>query len=485
MSAVKAPPVKVPRSYGKARTPRISGLKIAQETVLHGLDRNGLLVRGLKGADIVQFRSGTRNAFVLRHPDYVDHVLHEAADRYHKSIEYELLRTVVGVSLFTDEDESWRAHRMMLNPVLAKRHLVSLFDLMVDPVQAFVERLDDGSQRTPIDMTAGMTELTLDVVGTALFGRGMADLARRIGPTVTSGLRAAELATRLLLVVNPPTFAIRAVAKIIDRVPVLPPPLNGLHGIMRTVDQMVWDVIRDRQARPSGAEDMLGLLLSVRTEDGEPLPLKRVRDEACTFMLAGHETTANAMSWMWYLLALNPDARDRMLAEVDEVLGDRRPTFEDVAKLKWTSACVQEAMRVLSPVWVIPRECVQDDVIDGHRIPKGAWVVIPIDALHHDPRFWPDPEVFDPERFMPDSGHRHHRSSYLPFGGGRRICIGSSFALIEATLITAMMSREFVYDLVAAHPVEPEATFTLRPRHGLKMIARRRHSKPLETRLAA
>src|SRR5581483_8900775 len=170
--------------------------------------------------------------------------------------------------------------------------------------------------------TAGMTELTLDVVGSALFGQGMADLARRIGPIVTDGLRAAEVATRLLLVANPPVWGVRAVAKVIDRTPFLPPPLSNLHDVMRTVDDTVWRVIRERQAHPTDAQDMLGLLLSVRDERGEPLPAKRVRDEACTFMLAGHETTANAMSWMWYLLALNPDARDRMLAEVDEVLAD-------------------------------------------------------------------------------------------------------------------------------------------------------------------
>ncbi len=461
-------------TIGRAGTPRMRGYRVARETLTHGLQREGMIVRGIEGADIATFSLRGRTAFVLKHPDYVDHVLHGAVDRYHKSIEYELLRTVVGLSLFTDEDESWRRHRMILNPVLAKRHLTRLFDLMVDPIGSFMARLDDGSARIDVDMTAGMTELTLDVVGSALFGHGMAGLARRIGPTVTAGLRAAEIATRLMLVANPPVWLVRGCAAAIDRAPLLPPPLGGLHTIMRTIDQMVWDVIHDRQEHPTDAQDMLGLLLSVRTEDGEPLPLRRVRDEAATFLLAGHETTANALSWMWYLLALNPDARARMLAEVDDVLGDGRPAFADVARLSWTTACFQEAMRMFSPAWVVPRKCVQDDVIDGHRIPKAATVLIPIDSLHHDPRFWPDPEAFDPSRFMPENIRSHHRSAYLPFGGGRRICIGSSFALIEATLITAMMSRHFVYDLVPGHPVEPEATLTLRPRYGLKMVARRR-----------
>jgi cytochrome P450 len=191
-------------------------------------------------------------------------------------------------------------------------------------------------------------------------------------------------------------------------------------------------------------------------------------------MLAGHETTANALSWMWYLLALNTDARDRMLEEVDSVLGGRRPTFEDVAKLRWTQACFEEAMRIFPPVWLVPRKCIAEDVIDGHRIKRGSAILIPIHTLHHDERFWPDPGVFDPSRFLPENVKSHHRSAYLPFGAGRRICAGKAFALIEATLITALMSREFVYDLAPGHPVEPEATLTLRPRYGLKMVARRR-----------
>jgi cytochrome P450 len=453
----------------------VSGVRVARETLLHGLGTDSLLIRGVEGSDITKFTFNRRTAYVLKHPEYADHVLHGAVDKYRKSIEYELLRTVVGLSLFTDEDESWRRHRMLLNPVLAKRHLSSVFELMLAPIERFVERLDDApSDRAEIDMTAAMTELTLDVVGSALFGHEMADLARRIGPDVTDALRAAERATRLLLVANPPVWLVRLVAGVIDRTPALPPPIGRIHQIMRTIDRMVWDVIHDRQAHPSKAEDVLGLLLSVRDEQGQPLPLRRVRDEAATFMLAGHETTANALSWMWYLLALNPEARERMLAEVDSVLGDRRPSFEDVARLPWTAACVQEAMRVYSPAWVVPRLCVEDDVIGGHRIKRGSTVLIPINSIHHDERFWPDPEAFDPTRFLPENAKRYHRSAYLPFGGGRRVCIGKTFAMIEATLVTALMSRRFVYDLKPGHPVVPEATLTLRPRYGLKMVARRR-----------
>jgi cytochrome P450 len=455
-------------------TPTISGVRVVGELLLGGLSIDGRLVRGAPDSDIARFRFGRRTAFALKHPDYVDHVLHGGADRYHKSIEYELLRTVVGLSLFTDEDESWRRHRMMLNPVLARRHVAGLFDLMRAPVDDFTARVDDGRDRIELDMTEAMVGLTLDVVGSALFGHALGDFSRKIKPAVTDGLRGAEMAVRVMMVTAPPVWAVRAFAAGIHHAPLLPPPFARLQWVMRTVDQTVNAIIEERRRHPVESDDLLGLLLRARDEDGALSP-RRVRDEATTFMLAGHETTANALAWMWYLLALNPQARERMLAEVDGVLGDgHAPTVADLRELPWTTACFEEAMRFYPPAWLVPRVAIADDEIDGHRIPRGSGVLIPIHAMHHDPRWWPDPEVYDPSRFLAENAKGRHRSAYLPFGGGRRVCIGQSFALMEATLITAMMSRDFVYDLAPGHPVEPEATLTLRPRHGLHMIARRR-----------
>lgn len=469
-----------------ARTPRISGLRVAHETFWHGLSTDSALVRGVEGSDIACFQFNRRLGFVLSHPDYVDHVLYGGVEKYRKSVEYELLRSVVGTSLFTDEGESWRRHRMMLNPVLAKRHLATMFDLMLEPIEAAAHRLTDGgAARHEIEMRNEMTELTLEVVGSALFGRGMSDFARRIGRSVTSGLRAAERATRVLVIANPPNWLARGFAEFVHHAPLLPPPLSSVQAVMKTIDTTTWDVIRDRQAHPRNPDDLLGLLLSVRDEHGQPLPTRRVRDEVATFLLAGHETTANALTWMWYLLAINQEPRQRMLAEIDEVLGDRAPTFADVAQLRWTTACFLEAMRMFSPAWAIPRICVEDDEIDSHRIRRGATVLIPINSIHHDPRFWRDPDIYDPTRFLPENARKHHRSAYLPFGGGRRVCIGSSFATIEATLIAAVLSQRFVFDLVPGHPVEPEATLTLRPRHGLRMIARRRSPASAQAEEAA
>ncbi len=479
-TATQAPPRRPDhRNAGtRRRTPRMSGSAIARQTLRGGLAPDSLLMRGRSDSDIVRASIGLRTGFVLHHPDYVDHVLHAGTAKYHKSIEYEMLRAVLGLSLFTDEDESWRRHRMMLNPVFGKRHVRAMYGLMSDPVRRFARRLDNAADAAEIEMTYAMTELTLEVVGSALFGRGLGDFARRMAPNVTEGLRAAERAARVLLVTAPPPWVPRGLVWTINRLPYAPWPLGRVQQVMRTMDESVWEVIRDRQRNPRPeADDLLGLLLEARDEGGEPLPLKRVRDEALTIMLAGHETTANALSWFWYLMALNGPQRERMLAEVDEVCGGLRADepvgFEQVAELRLTTACLMEAMRVFPPAWVIPRAVVEDDEIDGCRIPAGSSVVIPINSIHHDERFWPDPESFEPERFLPGAP-KHHRSAYLPFGGGRRICIGQSFALTEMAMIAAEMSRGHVYDLVPGHPVEPEATLTLRPRNGLRMIARRR-----------
>lgn len=455
------------------KTPTLSGVRVAHDMLVDGLTSFTKIADAVPESDIVRWRSGHRHVFAIKHPDYIEHVLRKHADRYMKSVEYQLVSTVLGRSLFTDDGESWRRHRMMLNPLLGRRHLNAVVDLMIDPIEDYVSRLEAQGDRFEVEMVADMTELTLDVVGTALFGHSFGELARRIGPAVTTGLRLGEFAARLTLITAPPSWSVKALGAAIHHAPLLPPPLDRAQATMKTIDNAIWEVIHDREEQPPHDDDLLGMLLRARDEDGTLTP-RRVRDEATTFMVAGHETTANGMAWMWYLLSLNADARDRMYAEVDEVLGDRRPTAEDIPDLEWTSACFQEAMRFFSPIWVIPRTAIADDEIDGHRIPSGSTLTVPVYSVHHDDRWWEDPERFDPSRFTGDRGRDRHRFAYLPFGAGQRVCIGMSFALMEGALIAAMMAQRFRFDVVPGHPVQPEATLTLRPRAGVRMVARRR-----------
>jgi cytochrome P450 len=446
---------------------RLSAWTMTRDALTVGFDVGDGFMSRISGSDIARFRCAGRRFVSLTHPDYIDHVLHEARLKYVKSNEYEPIRATAGTNLLTDEGDSWAAHRGTLNPTFARRHLNGIVDLMIDPITGVTEALATGSR---FDIHETMVEATLRVVANSLFSQDFGPLVESMNDLATRGLRHAERLQRLGLwgLMPPPVYdALHWLAFSGVR---MPPPLRDMQDITLTLDRAVNAVIDQRILHPTESTDLLNVLLRA---DGGTWPRRRIRDEALTFMLAGHETTANAMSWFWYLMAQHPAARDRMLAEVDDVLGARRPAAEDLGKLPWTTACIQESQRYFSAVWTIARRAVDNDVIGGHHIRRGTTVLIPIHHIHHDPRWWPDPEAFDPNRFhSPDKGRP--RSAYLPFGGGRRICIGQSFALMEMVLIAAIMSQRFTFDLAPGHPVELEATLTLRPKHGVHVIGSRR-----------
>jgi cytochrome P450 len=447
---------------------RLGTLTMSREAITIGFDAGGGFLGRTRGHDIARFRCAGRRFVSLTHPDYVDHVLHRARLKYVKSNDYEPIRAAVGINLLTDEGDSWAAHRATLNPTFARRHLNEMVDLMIDPIERVTADIEAGAA---FDMHATMVEATLRVVANALFSQDFVPLVHSMNDLATRGLRRTERLGRLGLWGLLPRPVYQALAwSTFSGVP-LPPPLREGQKIALALDAAVNAVLEERIAHPTESADLLNVLF--RADNGT-WPRQRIRDEALTFMLAGHETTANAMSWFFYLMACNTDARDRMLAEVDDVLGGRRPTAADLPLLPWTTACLQESQRYYSAVWIIAREAVEDDLIDGHHIRPGTTVLIPIHHIHHDERWWPDPESFDPTRFLGDAGKDRPRSAYLPFGGGRRICIGQSFALMEMVLMAAIMSQRFTFDVCPDHPVELEATLTLRPKYGLHVIAHRR-----------
>jgi cytochrome P450 len=449
---------------------RLSTLTMTREAITVGFDAGEGFMGRIQGRDIARFRCGARRFVTLAHPDYVDHVLHRARLKYVKSNEYEPIRAAAGINLLTDEGDSWASHRTTLNPTFARRHLNEIVDLMIDPIERIAA---DIAPETEFDMHQVMVEATLRVVANALFSQDFGPLVYNMKQLVTQGLRRTERLGRLGLWGLVPRPAYRAMSWCTFSGVPLPPPLREGQRIALTLDAAVNAVLDERIAHPTDSADLLNVLFSA---DGGTWPRQRIRDEALTFMLAGHETTANAMSWLWYLLSRNRDARERMLAEIDDVLAGRRPAAADLSRLPWTTACVQESQRYYSAVWMMAREAIEDDVIDGHHIRKGTTVLIPIHHIHHDPRWWPDPEAFDPNRFVGDAAKSRPRSAYLPFGGGRRICIGQSFALMEMVLMAAIMSQRFAFDLVPDYPVELEATLTLRPKHGLHVVAHRREA---------
>ncbi|OBF44163.1 cytochrome [Mycobacterium sp. 852002-50816_SCH5313054-b] len=446
---------------------RLSSWTMTREALTVGFDVGDGFMGRICGIDIARFRCAGRRFVSLNHPDYIDHVLHEARLKYVKSHEYEPIRATAGINLLTDEGDSWAAHRGTLNPTFARRHLNGVVDLMIDPIAGVTQTVQPGAR---FDIHETMVEATLRVVANSLFSQDFGPLVQSMSDLATRGLRHAERLQRLALWGLMPRPVYDVLNRCVFSGVRLPPPLRDMQDIVLTLDEAVNAVIDHRLAHPADSADLLNVLLSA---DGGSWPRQRIRDEALTFMLAGHETTANAMSWFWYLMAQHTEARDRMLAEIDEVLGARRPTAEDLGRLPWTTACLQESQRYFSAVWLIARRAIDDDLIGTHHIRRGTTVLIPIHHIHHDERWWPDPETFDPTRFLPSPKDRP-RSAYLPFGGGRRICIGQSFALMEMVLIAAIMSQRFAFDLAPGHPVELEATLTLRPRHGVHVIARGR-----------
>lgn len=437
-----------------------------------GFDAEGGFLGRCRGRDFTRFRCGTRRFAVIAHPAYADHVLHTARLRYVKSNEYEPIRAAAGVNLLTDEGDSWATHRSSLNPTFARRHLNEMVDLMIDPIERITGDLLERGDDIGFDMHELMVEATLRVVANALFSQDFGPLVHSMHDLATRGLRRTEKLGRLAFWGLMPRPVWDGLSRCTFSGVPLPPPLREGQRIALALDAAVNAVLDERLAHPTTDADLLNVLFSA---DGGSWPRQRIRDEALTFMLAGHETTANAMSWFWYLMALHPGARDRMLAEVDEVLGDRRPTADDLARLPWTTACLQESQRYYSAVWIVAREAVADDQVAGHHIRRGTTVIIPIHHIHHDERWWPEPEKFDPTRFLGEAGKGRPRSAYLPFGGGRRICIGQSFALMEMVLMAAIMSRNFVFDLAPDSRVELEATLTLRPKHGVAVTGRRRN----------
>jgi cytochrome P450 len=242
----------------------------------------------------------------------------------------------------------------------------------------------------------------------------------------------------------------------------------------RVIDRLIDERTRDPGNYP---KDLLARLIAARDEQtGGGMSAQEVRDHIITIFLAGHETTAMAMTWTWFLLSQHPQAESRLHAELDSVLGGRAPTHEDLSNLIYTRMVVEESMRLYPPVHTMAREAISDDTLVGRRIPKGSVIMIAPWLLHRHVKHWDNPGRFDPERFSPKASATRPRFSYLPFGGGKRICIGAAFALTEAIVLLATLAQRYSLRLVPGHPVEPQGLITLRARHGMRMLLTPRSS---------
>jgi cytochrome P450 len=424
----------------------------------------------------VPYRPGN-SLYLLSRPEHAEHVLAANQDNYVKAFTYRPLRALIGDGLLTSEGEQWRRHRRVVQPVFSRRHVTAFGPAMTAAARQLTARWDSLPDGTTINVAGQMSALALDIVGQALFGSDLSGDAEQMGRAMNAGQRVATLATFVPVPWGPAsTRALKSVARRVGRTP------EGIEGPVARI------ISGRRAAAPADAgRDLLDVLLTARAVDGSPLTDTEIGDEVATFMLAGHETSANTLSWSLALLSAYPSARLHLEAEVDAVLGDRDPDAGDADKLPWTRAVVAEAMRLYPPAWTIERNALADDEVAGVRVPARSLVAIPPYLVHRHPDFWPDPAGFDPRRFLrdeqgsdTDDGNGHpapqarHRYAYIPFGGGRRACVGASFAELETVLVLATIARRYRLELTMRGIPEPTANITLRPARGLPMRLMRR-----------
>lgn len=418
---------------------------------------------------IVQARVPGAHQYVLYLPAHAEHVLVTNQDNYIKGPEYDFAAGALGRGLITSEGDLWRRQRKLMQPMFAKRHLKPLMGHTIDAANHLVDRWSelhlDGSS---FDVADEMRRLAVDVVGRALFGADLTGSATdTIKRTQEQILYEVISAGRSPLVWG--AYALPGVT--MERALMLRPrSQRQFRRRVAELDAVVNGLIARRRASSSTTEgDLLGLLLSATDEGGARLSDQQVRDEVVTFIIAGFETTANTLSWMWWLLSTHPQARERLYTEVDELLDGREPTFDDADRLRWTQAVLKETMRLYPPLWGLFRRVKNDDVIDGVRIRAGATVAVIVYMTHRDPAVWPNPEGFDPSRFLGRRPRDRPMHAYLPFAAGRRVCLGNTFGLVESTLLTVKIAQRFRLDAAPGALVVPEALTTLRPRGALRM----------------
>ena len=406
--------------------------------------------------DVVRLGLGPLSVYMLHHPDGVKHVLQDNNQNYVKGPVIGRVAILIGDGLFTSEGDFWRRQRRLAQPAFHRERIAGFVGTMV---RRTAERLDGWAPTVargePIDVAAEMNALTLTIVGETLFGRDLAGDAAEAGR-----------ALRVALEVT----AHRAMSYLVSPI-WLPIARNrSFRRAVGTLDALVFQIVDARQRAHDPGCDLLGMLMAARDEEtGDGMSRRQLRDEVMTFLLAGHETTAVALAWTWYLLARHPDVAVRARDEVVRVLGDRDPSLEDLPRLPLARMVVDEAMRLYPPVWGIGRQTIGADEVAGYDIPAGTLVNLSPWVTHRHPAFWPDPDRFDPERFRPSVERTRPRFAYFPFSGGPRLCIGETFALVEAQLVVAMMLRRYELTLVDDTPVVPEPTLTLRPHGGLRM----------------
>jgi len=431
-------------------------------SALHALnawrrDPIGLLERAASSGDVVRVRLPRLEVWLLNHPDHIRDVLVTRHHDFMKGPTMQAAKWVLGENLLTSEGDVHRRQRRLIQPIFHHDRIEQYGAVMVQHAERVSERWRNGQT---VDTHHEMASLTLSVVGRALFDTDVeADEAKAIGHALSVTLA------------NFP----RIFSPLFSFVMRLPLPKNREVDRARAVlDSTIDRMIADRRAAGLGGTDLLSLLVAAKDEGTVGITDDQVKGEAMTLLLAGHETTAVALTWTWYLLSQHPEVEEKLHAELNELLGGRAPSAEDVPRLRYTSMVLSESMRLYPPAWAIGRRTLSDHSVNGYVVPKDAVVVVSPYLVHHDARWWPEPLEFRPERWEEQDDRSRPRLAYFPFGAGPRMCIGEPFAWMEALLVLATLAQRWRLRLVPDQRIELQPAITLRPKHGMAMTVERR-----------
>jgi cytochrome P450 len=444
---------------GLRTAPGPKGLPIIGSLLEAWRDPIRMLSRGIgEHGDVVAFRFAWLDYYVLNSPAAAHRVLVENARAYHKSPNYQGLKVMLGQGLLTSEGEVWRRQRKLAQPAFHREKIASFVRTMADCTSDMLGRWALLGPGTKLDVHAEMMRLTLRIVGKTLLSADLEADAKQFGEALNVAIHWANAHVEALV-----------------RFPVwMPTPANvRFRRAQRLIEGVILRVVEERRASGGEDNDLLGMLMSVRDEaTGERMSDRQLLDELLTLTLAGHETTANALAFTFHLLSQNAAITDELRREVDRVLGDRAPGLEDLPRMPFTKAVIEESLRLYPPAWMFERIALEEDEVLGFRIPKGTFIGISPYTMHRKPEYFPDPERFDPRRFLePDTSRP--KLSYLPFGGGPRTCIGNTFALTEMQILLPMIVRRAYLGQVPDSQLKLDTSITLRPRNGVPMTLER------------
>lgn len=409
--------------------------------------------------DLIRANFGPFPLYISHSPDINHEILVSKASAFEKTqMTKRALNQAVGQGLFTNEGESWKRQRKLAQPSFHTRRIASYADVMAQYARDLSNKIKD---QQIVDVDIEMSHLTMQIISKTVFDAHV-EGENEMTHAVNTVLKTAD--SRFNNLFPLPDW--------------LPTPANQrMKQALRYMDTVIQSFIDERRQSGEDKGDLLSMLISAQDEEnGTGMSDKQLRDECMTIFGAGHETTSGTMTWAFYLLAKHPDIAEKLYAEIDSVLGDRLPTFEDLPNLPYTEMVIKETMRLYPSAWGVTRQSTTPVTIGGYDFPKDSLFMLSFYGVQRDERYFSNPDVFMPERFTPENEKLIPKHAYIPFGAGPRVCIGNAFAMMEARLILATWAQRLRFELIEGFVVKPERVFTLRPANGMKLIARMRQA---------